>query len=153
MPEHTPAPTPSRSLYGFFLYLFSKTTLTMFCIWAFTPDSFLHYFNICYYPQKYWSTALPIQFLVALTVFAFLIYPSINMILTPHIDSPNTFQDKFSDFTGKANDKTFSSNGCICQDSNNCEYKSYVDSKENAVPHLIDIDIKSVCKKLYYVKK
>nr|XP_021181373.1 phosphatidylinositol N-acetylglucosaminyltransferase subunit P [Helicoverpa armigera]XP_049694997.1 phosphatidylinositol N-acetylglucosaminyltransferase subunit P [Helicoverpa armigera] len=155
MPEHTPAPTPARSLYGFFMYLFSKTMLFIYCIWAITPDAYLHYFNIYYYPQKYWSTAIPIQCLVALTIFAFLIYPSSNLMLTANIDSINTISDPHAHYeceTNENNNNTLES--CICTDVNKCMKYCHVtsneDLEENTVPQLRDLNIRLVCKKLYY---
>lgn len=155
MPEHTPAPTHARSLYGFFMYLFSSTALGIYCIWAFTPDFCLHYFNIYYYPQKYWSTAIPIQLLVALTLFAFLIYPSSNLTLASYIDSINTISDPCSHYTNKFNPQNSNEYVCICPDKVKCAKSSYLHnpvSKENQVPQLHDLDIRFVCKKLYYNK-
>lgn len=157
MPEHTPAPTPARSLYGFFLYLFSKTMLFLYCAWVFIPDEYLHYINIYYYPQKYWATAVPIQCLVALTLFAFIIYPSSNLMLTVNMDSINTIKDSHSrysvptpKYTSHVSDK------CICKDSNKCfmnEYKALPKNlAQNSVQPLQDLDIRLVCKKLYLNK-
>ncbi|KOB63581.1 Phosphatidylinositol N-acetylglucosaminyltransferase subunit P [Operophtera brumata] len=157
MPEHTPAPTPARSLYGFFMYLFSKTILGIYCIWAFTPDYYLHMFNFYYYPQKYWSTAIPIQCLVALTMVVFFICPSSNMILTPNIDSINTIVDPLSNF-GMENVKKRKSlvvKKCVCMDVSKCNinhYNEMPDCEEGTVPLLHDLDIRFVCRKLYYKK-
>lgn len=157
MPEHTPAPTPARSLYGFFMYLFSKTILGVYCIWAFTPDSYLHMFNIYYYPQKYWATAIPIQFLVALTMFAFFIYPSSNMILTSSLDNINTIVDPSSHYKAKKviKRKCSVAMSCICMGDNKCIIDSYnelPDHEESTVPLLHDLDIRYVCRKLYFNK-
>lgn len=156
MPEHTPAPTPARSLYGFFMYLFSNTALAIYCIWAFTPDYYLHQLNIYYYPQKYWARTIPMQCLVALTIFAFIIYPSSNMILTANIDDPKTIIDSFS--LGKSK-KQINKNclkvSCICEDVNKCSMAAYSllpECEESTVPQLYDLDVREVCKKLYYNK-
>lgn len=155
MPEHTPAPTHARSLYGFFLYFFSKTTLAVYCVWAFTPDFCLHFFNFYYYPQKYWSTAIPIQCLVALTLFAFLIYPSSNLILSTSIDSVNTICDPFSHhYVTAVVRKTFK-HICICSDGSKCKKHCFSENSscnEDQVPQLYDLDIKFVCKTLYLNK-
>lgn len=154
MPEHTPAPTPARSLYGFFMYLFSKTILIIYCIWAFVPDEYLHSLNIYYYPQKYWATAVPIQCLVALTLFTFLIYPSINMCMNSDIDSINTITDQYSDFVVAQTVNQFKiPDTCVCTKKENCTKHNYLvtDSEinENSVPQLHDLNIRHVCKKLY----
>lgn len=154
MPEHTPAPTPSRSLYGFFLYLFSKTALGLYCVWAFIPDKYLHYFNIYYYPQKYWATAVPIQCLIALTLFAIFIYPSMNFMLMTHIDSVNTMSDPISSYSVKSNENPYKiPDMCICTNEHGCMKHNYSattqDLNENTVPPLHDLNIRFVCKKLY----
>lgn len=51
MSEHTPAPTPSRGVYGFALYLTCVCSFGLYVIWAAVPDSVLHWFGITYYPQ------------------------------------------------------------------------------------------------------
>ncbi|CAH0692361.1 unnamed protein product [Chilo suppressalis] len=151
MPEHTPAPTHARSLYGFFMYLFSKIVLGIYFTWAFMPDYYLHYFNIYYYPQKYWSTAVPIQFLVALTLFAFLIYPSSNLILTIDIGSINTINDPHSQKTFKKKSPKNQITNCVCHDFSKCKKNSYTSltSVNNKVPQLQDLNIRFVCRKLY----
>lgn len=154
MPEHTPAPTPARSIYGFFMFLFSKTILGIYCVWAFVPDEYLHYFNIYYYPQKYWATAVPIQCLVALTIFVFFIMPSMNWLLTTRIDSVNTFSDQITQYSVIVNNNDCkTSETCICTDENKCMKHSYIatvnDFNENTVPQLHDLNIRFVCQKMY----
>ncbi|CAK1581893.1 unnamed protein product [Parnassius mnemosyne] len=151
MTEHSPAPTPARSLYGFFMYLFSKIALTIYCIWATVPDHYLHYLNIYYYPQKYWSTAVPIQFLVGLTIFAFFIYPSSNLMLTSTIDSCNTIAGPLSPNNLKTNVKHISGTAsCVCVDERYCMKFSHPSIiKRNTVAPLQDLNIQFVCRKLY----
>lgn len=159
MPEHTPAPTPSRSLYGFFMFMFSKIILVIYCIWAITPDHYLQYLNIYYYPQKYWSTAVPIQCLVALTIFAFLVYPSSNLMLTTSIDSIETIQDSFSQYGIESFKSCYNelNDFCICKNDDKCMRHDYVatprELKENTVPQLKDYDIRFISKKLYLPMK
>ncbi|XP_045445477.1 phosphatidylinositol N-acetylglucosaminyltransferase subunit P isoform X1 [Melitaea cinxia] len=157
MPEHTPAPTPARSLYGFFMYLFSKTILAIYCIWTIIPDSYLHYLKIYYYPQKYWSIAVPIQCLVGLTMFAFLVYPSSNLMLTTKIDSLSSIHDSFSQVgRRRVENRSTTNHSCICINETKCMKHTYLASakelKENTVPKLEDLDIRFVCKKLYMYK-
>lgn len=154
MPEHTPAPTPSRSLYGFFMYLFSKIILLVYCIWAIVPDQCLHYLNIHYYPQKYWATAVPIQCLVGLTMFAFFVYPSSNLMLTVRINSINTILDHYNQDDNKViKTKCSVKNVCICKDETKCFKNNYLatskELKENTVPKLKDLDARFVSKRLY----
>lgn len=154
MPEHTPAPSPARSVYGFFMYLFSRTVLVLYFIWAIVPNEYFHYMYIYYKPQKFWSTAVPIQCLVALSLFAFLIYPSSNLMLTCAYDNINTFSDEFCCKNDKIMKIKHSNlHDCICKIDEKCEKNNFSempkDLEENTVPQLYDLDIRYVCKKLY----
>lgn len=153
MPEHTPAPTYARSLYGFFLYILSKIVLIIYCVWAFCPDSLLHYFNIHYYPQKYWSFAVPLQLLLALTLFAFFIYPSINLLLSVNINNNRTITDSYSIRQAEysVDNIPSSSKTCICKNKKKCIKDDYSVACENEgiIPHVQDLDIRLVCNKLY----
>lgn len=158
MPEHTPAPTSSRSLYGFFMYMFSKIVLIVYCIWAFIPDYYLHNLNIHYYPQKYWATAVPIQCLVGLTMFAFFVYPSSNLMLTSKVNSVKTIHDQYNKENSKVIKNKYSLNNlCICKNRKTCMKYNYVISSkelhEDIVPKLKDLDISYVSKRLYLNNK
>lgn len=94
MPEHMPAPTFSRAVYGFVLYLALKTLFVLYLLWAFVPDwIFEKYLNISYIPQKHWAIAVPILCLNLITIFAFLIYPALNLCMTPNMDDLRTITD------------------------------------------------------------
>lgn len=93
MPEHSPAPTPSRGIYGFVLYLLFSTLFILYILWAFMPDSFFKSIGITELPNKYFALFIPILILTATTFFGFLIYPSMSFIMTPNIDSIHTITD------------------------------------------------------------
>ncbi|CAO1438124.1 unnamed protein product [Diamesa serratosioi] len=94
MPEHTPAPTPSRAIYGFVIYLLFQTLFVLFVLWAFIPTVVYEYFGITELPNKYFALYIPILLLTAVTLFAFCIYPSFSLIMTPNINDINTITDK-----------------------------------------------------------
>ena len=124
MSERTPAPYGPRSVYGYALYIGSNMLLLLYFIWAFVPDEILHEtLGLTYLPSKYWAVALPIWILMAIAVFAFAIYPAINMTLTPDIDDPRTITDQY----------------CLEQRK----------SIPGGVPPVSDIPITEVCRKLY----
>uniref|UniRef100_A0A1A9X465 PIG-P domain-containing protein n=1 Tax=Glossina brevipalpis TaxID=37001 RepID=A0A1A9X465_9MUSC len=83
MPEHTPAPTPARAVYGYAFYLLTLTLFVLYVLWAFLPAKAL---GLSYLPDKYFAVLLPMLVLVGLSFFAFFIYPAINMSLTPDKD-------------------------------------------------------------------
>lgn len=95
MPEHTPAPTPHRAVYGFAVFLLFKTLLTLYIFWAFVPDNILeNTFTITYLPDKYFAVLLPPLVMMSLMFFAFLIYPALNLSITANVDSVSTIRDK-----------------------------------------------------------
>lgn len=96
MAEHTPAPTASRSIYGFVLYLLFSTLFILYVLWALIPDSIFKSIGITELPNKYFALFIPILILTATTLFAFFIYPSMSFIMTPNIDSIHTITDSHS---------------------------------------------------------
>ncbi|EDW67009.1 phosphatidylinositol N-acetylglucosaminyltransferase subunit P [Drosophila virilis] len=83
MPEHSPAPTPHRAIYGFAFYILFTVLFFVYVAWAFLPVELgLH----SYLPDKYFAVFVPVLILVC-AFFAVIIYPAINLSLTPNIDS------------------------------------------------------------------
>lgn len=125
MPEHTPAPTPSRAVYGFMLYLVCYSAFALYFVWAVVPDTFLHSLGLTYWPQKYWAVAIPIHVGLAIALFAAVIYPAINMNMTPSLDDMSTVTDQHAlNLEGK----------CI---------------PEGGIPPVSDIPISRVCRHIY----
>ncbi|XP_071451568.1 phosphatidylinositol N-acetylglucosaminyltransferase subunit P [Hetaerina americana] len=100
MSEHSPAPTPSRAVYGFAFHLASRTAFALYLLWGFVlpmlPPSVASLPYISQLPQPYWAVAIPIHACVALATFAFLIYPGINLTMTPAPDDMRTIRDSHS---------------------------------------------------------
>ena len=94
MAEQSPAPTTSRSIYGFVIFLLFSTLFILYVLWAFIPHYFYEeYLGITELPNKYFALFIPILMLTATTLFAFFIYPSFSFIMTPNIESINTITD------------------------------------------------------------
>ncbi|PBC32377.1 phosphatidylinositol N-acetylglucosaminyltransferase subunit P [Apis cerana] len=125
--EHTPAPYGPRSVYGYVLYISSNMLFLLFLIWAVIPDQILYELGLTYWPSKYWAIAIPIWALTALAIFAFIIYPAINLSMTPDINDITTITDKYS-----------------------CQKKETI---PGGIPPVYDIPITKVCRKLYLSKK
>lgn len=95
--EHTPGPQFHRAIYGFSLYLIFNTLFLIYVVWAFVPDRILSdVFHLNYLPDKYFALYIPVLILNATALFAFLVYPTINMRLTPTLDSLSTIKDRFT---------------------------------------------------------
>lgn len=92
-----PAPSPGRCIYGFVLFLFALVWLVLYHAWAFTPTSIIiEKTGITYIPSKYWAISLPVFFVFLVTIFAMLLYPGVNLFLTPSLSDPSTIIDRQS---------------------------------------------------------
>ncbi|XP_011293458.2 phosphatidylinositol N-acetylglucosaminyltransferase subunit P [Musca domestica] len=100
MPEHSPAPTPHRAIYGYSFYLLVITLFVFYISWTFLPTKQL---GLTYLPDKYFAVLLPMLVLVGLAFFAFFIYPAINMSLTPDIDAFSSVADVSLILKGRTN--------------------------------------------------
>jgi hypothetical protein len=83
-PEHNPAPTPSRAVYGFILFLLSNFMLVMYLLWVLLPHSSLHSIGLNFFPQKYWAVTMPLYLSLAFFVLVVLVYPSLGRLHSPH---------------------------------------------------------------------
>lgn len=96
MPEHTPAPSTSRGIYGFVIYLLFSTLFIFYVLWTFIPLDVFEKFGITELPNKYFALFIPILVLTATTIFAFLVYPGISYSMTPNVDSIYTITDNYA---------------------------------------------------------
>lgn len=165
MPENSPAPTPERAVYGFFLYLLLKTLFFLYLIWAFVPESWFEYINITYLPKQYWAVTIPVLALTLLATFAFVIYPSLSLLMTPNIDDVRTIIDKtdkkfshekFKEEQCNDLENLFDEDECICESKEKCSKKEYLKTCKQAakftIPVLEDLDILDVTRNLYLKK-
>ena len=84
---------PTYEYYGFVLYLFSTLTFVIYLLWSYLPSPFLHVLGIYYYPNRWWSLAIP-SFLVMTLVYIYVALASYNTeILTLHMGSIETVVD------------------------------------------------------------
>lgn len=161
MPEHTPAPTPHRAVYGFALYLSFKLFLVLYLIWAILPEWWFEYLNITCLPQRYWAVAIPITVITSLLIFGFIVYPSINLCMTPDFNDINTITDETT-LQRKFSRQLYTiikncSDNCNCIDTKKCEkqqyLKEFVNFKHKRIPSAQDLDISEVSKILYSKNK
>jgi phosphatidylinositol glycan class P protein len=84
---------PTYEYYGFVLYLFSSLSFLVYLLWSYLPSPFLHALGIYYYPNRWWSLALP-SFLVMLLVYIYVALASYNTgYLTLPLSSIETIID------------------------------------------------------------
>lgn len=89
MPEHSPAPTPHRAIYGFAFYMLMTVLFLVYVAWAFLPVELKLHSHL---PDRYFAVFVPVLIIVG-AFFAFIIYPAINLSMTPNIDSIATIVD------------------------------------------------------------
>ncbi|XP_022110165.1 phosphatidylinositol N-acetylglucosaminyltransferase subunit P-like [Acanthaster planci] len=89
MADINPSPTPERAIYGFVLYLSSIFGFTLYVVWAFVPEKWLHSIGLTYWPQKYWALAIPTYISVCF-VFVLVFFVAFNLITAPSLDSVKT---------------------------------------------------------------
>lgn len=98
---------PTYEYYGFVLYLFSSLAFLMYLLWSYLPSPFLHALGIYYYPNRWWSLAIP-SFLVMTLVYIYVALASYNTeILTLPLDSIETIVD------GAAKLAAVDEDGCV----------------------------------------
>ncbi|GFO30651.1 phosphatidylinositol n-acetylglucosaminyltransferase subunit p [Plakobranchus ocellatus] len=122
--EHSPSPTPQRAIYGFALYIASSGLFGLFVVWAYIPDSWLHWMGLTYWPQKYWAVALPTYFCVVI-LLSYVAYMGLIFLQTSPLCDMSTITD---------------SQAIYADDS---------PLHPDAIPPLRDLHISDVNKKLY----
>ena len=83
-------------VYGFILWIFIRIGGVLFLMWALVPDSVWHSQGVTYYPDRYWSIAVPTYLCVSFWCLV-LGYVGYNYYTTNHWDSINTIKDGFAE--------------------------------------------------------
>jgi phosphatidylinositol N-acetylglucosaminyltransferase subunit P len=95
LPRASPI-VPTYEYYGFVLHLFASLTFLIYLLWSYLPSPFLHALGIYYYPNRWWSLAIP-AFLVMTLVYIYVALASYNReILTLPMVSIETIVDETS---------------------------------------------------------
>ncbi|EEH17442.1 hypothetical protein PABG_00005 [Paracoccidioides brasiliensis Pb03] len=68
---------PTYEYYGFVLYLASSLAFVIYLLWSYLPSPFLHQLGIYYYPNRWWSLAIP-SFLVTTIIYIYVALSSYN---------------------------------------------------------------------------
>ncbi|RKF60111.1 Meiotically up-regulated gene 84 protein [Erysiphe neolycopersici] len=96
LPRAAPPIVPTYEYYGFVLYLFSSFTFLIYLLWSYLPSPFLHALGIYYYPNRWWSLALP-SFLVMFLLYIYVALATYNTsYLTLPLQSIETIVDEAS---------------------------------------------------------
>lgn len=77
-PPPTSPKVPTYEYYGFVLYLASTLAFLIYILWSYLPSPFLHALGITYYPNRWWSLAIP-AWIVMLLIFVYIALLSYNV--------------------------------------------------------------------------
>ncbi|KAJ9617268.1 hypothetical protein H2200_000989 [Cladophialophora chaetospira] len=77
-PPPTSPKVPTHEYYGFVLYLASTLVFLIYILWSYLPSPFLHALGITYYPNRWWSLAIP-AWIVMLLIFIYVALLSYNV--------------------------------------------------------------------------
>lgn len=69
---------PTYEYYGFVLYLASSLAFALYILWSYLPSPFLHGMGVRYYPNRWWSIAIP-AWIVMLIIFIYVALLSYNV--------------------------------------------------------------------------
>ena len=172
MPRASPK-VPTYEYYGFVLYLLSSLVFresqffsegemsgwglieptVMYILWSYLPYPFLHQLGIKYYPDRWWSLAIP-SFLVMTIVYIYIALASYNTgYLTLPMSSVQNIVDEAAhvavlDSKGKIQRKATQSRAMQGghQSMSNVDWTSAWSEGTDAV---MDIPIGGVCEVLY----
>ncbi|MCJ1260583.1 hypothetical protein MMC22_000445 [Lobaria immixta] len=143
---------PTYEYYGFVLYLLSSLAFLMYLLWSYLPSPFLHQLGIHYYPNRWWSLAIP-SFLVMTLVYIYVALASYNTgSLTLPMSSIENMVDEAADIAaldqhGKINRKgSKDSTAFLPQDAMGIEWKTMWNEGTDAV---MDVPVGGVCEILY----
>lgn len=124
----------------------------MYLLWSYLPSPFLHQLGIYYYPNRWWSLAIP-SFLVMTLVYIYVALTSYNTgYLTLPMSSIENIVDEAADVAvldqyGKIQRKgNRTAAAVLLHDARRVEWKSLWNEGTDAV---MDIPIGGVCEILY----
>lgn len=160
---------PTYEYYGFVLYLLSSLAFceffllfksqhgllndpVVYLLWSYLPSPFLHQLGIYYYPNRWWSLAIP-SFLVMTIVYIYVALASYNTnYLTPPMDSVENIVDSVAhvavvDSRGHLRRKGDMARSLVdLSDASKAEWRSLWNEGTDAV---MDIPVGGVCEILY----
>lgn len=100
----------SSEVHGFVLWMGSFVALAVWIAWATLPERLLTEWGITYYPDRWWSVALPGYFLL-LALFVPLVYLGVNLAHTLPPDDLRTIRDGHTIAQQRKKEKARSENG------------------------------------------
>ncbi|KAI4178688.1 MAG: hypothetical protein LQ346_007363 [Caloplaca aetnensis] len=137
---------PTYEYYGFVLYLLSSLSFLVYLLWSYLPSPFLYQFGIHYYPNRWWSLAIP-SFLVMTLVYIYVALAAYNTeYLTLPMDSIENIVDEAANVAAMDHPRTFRATSMHRTPSSDDDWAAIWSEGTDAV---MDIPIGGVCQVLY----
>lgn len=143
---------PTYEYYGFVLYLLSSLSFLMYLLLSYLPSPFLHQLGIYYYPNRWWSLAIP-SFLVMTIIYIYVALASYNTgYLTLPMSSIENIVDQAAhvavlDSKGRIQRKSGQGDAAIgIKDAKDINWKTLWNEGTDAV---MDVPVGGVCEILY----
>ncbi|CAL8579634.1 hypothetical protein XPA_005369 [Xanthoria parietina] len=137
---------PTYEYYGFVLYLMSSSAFVVYLLWSYLPSHFLHQLGIHYYPNRWWSLAIP-SFLVMTLVYIYVALAAYNTeYLTLPMNSIENIVDEAANIAtvDRQRNTRFGPLGAL--EADDLPWASIWDEGTDAV---MDIPVGGVCQILY----
>ncbi|KAL8995260.1 MAG: hypothetical protein Q9169_004966 [Polycauliona sp. 2 TL-2023] len=137
---------PTYEYYGFALYLMSSSAFVVYLLWSYFPSHFLHQLGIHYYPNRWWSLAIP-SFLVMTLVYIYVALAAYNTeYLTLPMASIENIVDEAANIATVERQRKTRFGALGASDAGELPWASLWDEGTDAV---MDIPLGGVCQILY----
>ncbi|KAI4121859.1 MAG: hypothetical protein LQ338_006128 [Usnochroma carphineum] len=137
---------PTYEYYGFVLYLMSSLSFAVYLLWSYLPSPFLHQLGIDYYPNRWWSLAVP-SFLVMTLVYIYVALAAYNTeYLTLPVDSIENIVDEAANIAAIDHRRGVKATTLDLSTASSQDWAALWNEGTDAV---MDIPIGGVCQVLY----
>ncbi|KAL8720649.1 MAG: hypothetical protein Q9225_002519 [Loekoesia sp. 1 TL-2023] len=137
---------PTYEYYGFVLYLMSSLAFLVYILWSYLPYHFLHQLCIHYYPNRWWSLAIP-SFLVMTLVYIYVALAAYNTeYLTLPMDSIENIVDEAANIAAIDHRRSVRTTSVEQLGASQRDWATLWDEGTDAV---MDVPIGGVCQILY----
>ncbi|KAL8688402.1 MAG: hypothetical protein Q9218_005681 [Villophora microphyllina] len=140
---------PTYEYYGFVLYLMACGSFVMYLLWSYLPSHFLHQLGIHYYPNRWWSLAIP-SFLVMTIVYIYVALAAYNTeYLTLPMSSIENIVDEAANIAALDDSAIERLHASIQPGSSRAQQADWLSMWNEGTDAVKDVPIGGVCQILY----
>ncbi|KAL8934283.1 MAG: hypothetical protein Q9211_005312 [Gyalolechia sp. 1 TL-2023] len=137
---------PTYEYYGFVLYLTSSLAFVVYLLWSYLPSAFLRQLGIHYYPNRWWSLAIP-SFLVMTLVY---IYVALAAYNTEYLTLPlNSIENIVDEAANIAVIDRRRSARVHSMDRSNASTRDWAELWDEGTDAVMDVPVGGICQVLY----